>query len=345
MTDTQIKKDNIEEILSVTPLNPTASNSCLSVKEKFYMAKVMQKNAHLKVLAQLSPDVRKRVRALRKLQLETNAVEMEFSQKEFELEKEFQAKHQVILKKRFEIVCGQHEPNDEESDYPDPGLLQRVDENISLLTQLNIDGTTEGSPNHVKGIPNFWLHILYSNPMLDFIIHDGDDEILKHLIDIRVAYQSHPHYAFILEFEFSENPFFENATLTKEYILKMTFDDLLLYEGPEICKTVGCEIQWKNDKKPVEPSFLDFFNPPTLPADVMDPSYDEIKNVLENDFEIGNYIKDQIVPKATLYYTGEFRDSCDMGCDSDSDSSDEGDDSEDDDTKGNGGGERLDPKN
>lgn len=318
MTDTQTTTDTIEQTLSVNRINPIEADSCHSKIEKFYMAKVMQRNSNLQMLARLSPDVRKRVRALRKLQLQTNAVEMEFSQKEFELEKEFQAKHQVILKKRFEIISGQYEPNDEECDYPDPDLLQRVDENISLYTQLSMDGTTEGSMNGIKGIPNFWLHILYSNPMLDFIIHDGDDDILKHLIDIRAVYQSQPHYAFILEFEFSPNPFFDNVLLTKEYILKMKFDDLLLYEGPEICKTVGCQIQWKGDKKPVEPSFLDFFNPPALPADVMNPCYDEIKNVLENDFEIGNYIKDHIVPKATLYYTGEFHDSCELGADSDS---------------------------
>lgn len=330
MTETQITSDEVEQALSVTPINPTEGNSNYSKKEIIhmvnYMAKAMQRNSRLQMLSRLSPDVRKRLRALRKLQLETNTVEMEFNEKEFELEKEFQEKHQEILKKRFEIVAGKYEPKDEECDYPDPDLLQRIDENISMFTQLNVDEKTEGGPSSIKGIPNFWLHILYSNPMLDFIIHDGDDDILKHLIDIRATYQSQPQFAFILEFEFSENPYFENIILTKEYLLKMKFDDVILYEGPEICRTIGCEIKWKSDKKPVQPSFLDFFSPPSLPTDVMDASYEQIKNVLENDFEIGNYIKDHIIPKATLYYTGEFHDGCDN---SDSDSC-EGDCSEED---------------
>ncbi|XP_037040218.1 nucleosome assembly protein 1-like 3 [Bradysia coprophila] len=318
MTDTQIINDAIEQTLSVTPIDPNDGDLDYSIKNKFIVEKVMQRNSHLQMLSRLSPEVRKRLRALRKLQLQTNAVEMEFSEKEFELEKAFHEKHQQILNKRFDIVCGKYEPNDDECDLPDSELLQRIDENISMITQLSIDGQPEGSENPIKGIPNFWLHILYSNPMLDFVIHDGDDDILKHLIDIRAIYQSQPHFAFILEFEFSANPYFENNILTKEYLLKMKFDDLLLYEGPEIFKTVGCEIQWKGNQKPVQPSFLDFFDPPTLPADVMDPTYDEIKNVLENDFEIGNYIKDHIIPKATLYYTGEFHDGCNLGCDSDS---------------------------
>lgn len=323
MTETQIATDAVEQALSVAPIIPTEADSNYAKNEMFHMVKYMEKairkNSPLQMLSRLSPDVRKRLRAIRKLQLQTNAVEMEFHEREFQLEKEFQEKHQEILKKRFEIVSGKYEPNDDECDYPDPDLLQRIDENISMFTQLDVDEKTEGSLNPIKGIPNFWLHILYSNPMLDFIIHDGDDDILKHLIDIRVIYQSEPHFSFILEFVFSENPFFENVILTKEYLLKMKFDDVLLYEGPEICKTVGCEVKWKSDKKPAQPSFLDFFNPPILPADVMDPSYEEIKNILESDFEIGNYIKDNILPKATLYYTGEFHDGCDNSVDSDSD--------------------------
>lgn len=320
MAEAQITTDGIEETLSVAPIIPTECDSNLSHQEMVhmvqYMAKAMQKNHHLQMLTRLPPDVRRRLRALRKLQLQTNNIEMEFHRKEFELEKEFQVKHSAILKKRFDIVSGEYEPIDEECDYPDPDLLQRIDENISLFTHINVN-VAEGCATPIKGIPNFWLHILYSNAMLDFLLHDGDEDILNHLIDIRTTYKSEPHFSFILEFEFSENPFFENAILTKEYLLKMKFNDVLLYEGPEICKTIGCDIKWKSEKTPGHPSFLDFFNPPVLPTDAMDPSYEDIKNVLESDFEIGNYIKDHIIPKATLCYTGEFHDGCEE-CDSDS---------------------------
>lgn len=323
MAEAQIPTETIEQTVSVTPVIPTEGDSNFSQQEMVhmvhYMAKAMQRNTHLRMLSRLPVEVRRRLRALRKLQLQTNVVEMEFHEKEFELEKEFQVKHQEILKKRFEIVSGIYEPKDVECDYPDPDLLQRIDENISMFTQININERTEGNQTAIKGIPNFWLHILDSNPMLDFIIHDGDEEILKHLVDIRTIYQSQPHYAFILEFEFAPNPFFENSILTKEYLLKMKFDDVLFYEGPEICKTVGCDINWKSEKGPNgQPTFLDFFNPPKLPDDVMNPSYEEIKNMLENDFEIGNYIKDHIIPKATLYYTGEFHDGCQDSIESDS---------------------------
>lgn len=272
----------------------------------------MEKNSQFQVLSRLPMDVRKRLRALRKLQMQSNAVELELHRKEFELEKNYQAKHKEIFKKRFEIITGIYEPTDEECDIPDPDILKSVDENVELFAKMKKeDGNADDNVDKMEnatlatvGVPEFWFQILYSNPTFDYLITKDDEPILKHLIDIRTTYMSEPNFSFTLEFEFAANPFFKNSILTKEYLLKMNSDDLINYEGPSIYKTIGCDILWKGEK--VErPSIFDFFNPPLLPEDVMDPSYEEIKNILENDFEIGDYVKDHIVPKAILYYTGE----------------------------------------
>ncbi|XP_037040152.1 nucleosome assembly protein 1-like 1 [Bradysia coprophila] len=279
------------------------------------VASVLEKSTQFQLLSRMPTDVRKRVRALRKLQMQTSVIDMELHKKEFELEKEFQAKHEEIFKKRFEIITGIYEPNDEECDVPDPEILKRIDENTELfakLKQRNIlkDDADQTEIRNIQtaGIPQFWFHILYSNPTLDYLIHKEDEPILKHLIDIRTVYKLEPHFSFTLEFEFSPNLYFENSVLTKEYLLKMNPDDLVNYEGPSIYKTIGCDILWKTGKM-VRPSVFDFFAPPQLPEDVLDPSYEEIKNMLENDFEIGDYVKDNIVPKAILYFTGERDDS------------------------------------
>lgn len=283
------------------------------------VASVLEKNTHFKVLSRLPTDVRKRLRALRKLQMQTSAIDMELHKKEFELEQEYQAKHKEIFKKRFEIIAGIYEPNDEECDVPDPEILKRIDENTELFAKLKLSNNlnddkacgadkTDISNKPTAGVPQFWFHILYSNPTFDYLIHKEDEPILKHLVDIRTVYKLEPHCSFTLEFEFSPNSYFENSVLTKEYLLKMNTDDLVNYEGPSIYKTVGCDILWKTGQM-VRPSVFDFFAPPQLPEDVLDPQYEEIKNMLENDFEIGDYVKENIVPKAVLYFTGERDDS------------------------------------
>lgn len=303
-------------------LEPQLSSSNISHEEICKMVKcvasAMEKNSHFRVLSRLPMDVRKRLRALRKLQMQTNAIEMEFHEREFQLEKEFQEKHQEIFQKRYEIITGLYEPNDEECDIPDPDIIKRIDENCEIFTKLKRqDGVDKGDGDvsvddketgETAGVPQFWFHILYSNPSFDYLVHKDDEEILHHLVDIRTKYNTEPHFSFTLEFEFSSNPFFENKMLTKEYLLKMKCDDLMCYEGPSIYKTIGCDIIWKTEKG-TRPSIFDFFNPPILPENVLDPSYEEIKSLLEDDFEMGDYVKDNIVPQAVLYFTGERDDN------------------------------------
>lgn len=296
------------------------------------VASAMEKNTHFRVLSRLPMDVRKRLRALRKLQMQTNAVEVELHEREFQLEKEFQAKHKEIYKKRFEIITGLYEPNDEECDIPDPDILNRIDENSEMFTKLKRQNEVDKGDGDVivdnketaetRGVPQFWFHILYSNPSFDYLVHKDDEPILQHLIDIRTTYNTEPHFSFTLEFEFSPNAFFENKVLTKEYLLKMKCDDLMCYEGPSIYKTIGCDIIWKTERG-TKPSIFDFFNPPVLPDDVLDPTYEEIKNALEDDFEMGDYVKDNIVPQAVLYFTGE-RDDNDVDESIDSKSEEDG---------------------
>ena len=63
-----------------------------------------------------------------------------------------------------------------------------------------------------------------THPLISEMIFDGDDEALKHLIDIRVEYlEDNP--GFKLEFVFEENSYFTNKTLDKTYYLDNNPDD------------------------------------------------------------------------------------------------------------------------
>uniref|UniRef100_A0A2A4ITA2 Nucleosome assembly protein 1-like 1 n=1 Tax=Heliothis virescens TaxID=7102 RepID=A0A2A4ITA2_HELVI len=142
---------------------------------------------------------------------------------------------------------------------------------------------------------------------------------------------------FTLEFHFAPNDYFTNTILTKEYSMKCKPDEEnpLEFEGPEIYSCKGCEINWKKGKnvtvktikkkqkhksrgsvrtvtKSVQAdSFFNFFSPPTMPDDPNSTLASDIQALLTADFEIGHYIRERVVSRAVLLYTGEGLDDDD----------------------------------
>lgn len=161
------------------------------------------------------------------------------------------------------------------------------------------------------------------------MVQEHDEPILKHLTDIKLQFKEDP-MGFILEFYFEQNEYFTNTVLTKEYSMKCApeADDPFSFEGPEIFKSKGCTIDWKEGKnvtlktvkkrkkhktrgvvKTVQKtvqneSFFNFFSPPAMPNEESEID-DETFETLTNDFEVGHYIRERIVPRAVLYFTGE----------------------------------------
>merc|ERR1712032_1184152 len=120
-----------------------------------------------------------------------------------------------------------------------------------------------------------------------------------------------------LHFHFAPNQFFTNSILTKCYEMKCEppEDDPFSFEGPEIFKCTGCPIDWQMDKskgsvrtitKQVKAdSFFNFFDPPAVPDDPNAEVDEDTQALLTADFEIGHYIRERIVPRAVLFFTGE----------------------------------------
>jgi len=123
--------------------------------------------------------------------------------------------------------------------------------------------------------------------------------------------------------------------------------DPLSFEGPEIIKCEGTPIDWKKGKnvtvkviKKVQKhasrgtrrtvtktvqndSFFNFFSPPPV-AEGEDPDEDT-EALLAADFEIGHFLRERIIPRAVLYFTGEALEDDDYD-----EEDEEGDDMEDD---------------
>jgi len=76
-----------------------------------------------------------------------------------------------------------------------------------------------------KGIPDFWYKAMENNKMIwGEAVKDHDKDILKHLVDVESVMHEDKNESdripVELKFEFSENDFFENKTLSTKIIFK-----------------------------------------------------------------------------------------------------------------------------
>lgn len=231
-------------------------------------------------------ELQKRLQSLKMMQREYVCVEKDFHRQFYELDMEYQKKRQAVYNQRKAIINGTGDCSKQTPDEID------IDEDI-------------------KGIPGFWLRALKNCTNL---IRDCDDEPFNYLNDIKLNLMCVPELSFILEFEFAANPFFENATLTKQYFLDCDTADE--FNGFSIVKTIGCQIQWKHGMNITEKdatSFFMFFNPPDIyvPTQSNETQQSEIFDELQHDFEIGLMIKEKLIPNAILYYLDEFEEVID----------------------------------
>jgi len=307
----------------------------------------------------LPAPVRRRVKALKKLQFERVTLESKFYEELHQLEAKYAPKFAPLDERRANIASGEVEPTDSECEWKSDTEEGAEDQAADCCAENQKCGAEAGgdtkSPNaintpDIKGVPDFWLTVLKHAGDVAELIHDDDEPILSHLTDIKLKLSgpSEP-ISYTLEFHFSPNDYFTNKVLTKKYMMKMDPDEGdVLFDGPEISKSEGCEIDWKQNKnvtvktikkkqthkksgvkrtvtkQVTKDSFFNFFSPPSQ-EEQDEPSSDEVEAQMQSDYEIGHFFREQLVPRAVLYFTGEALD------DSDDEDFDDEDDEDDDD--------------
>lgn len=231
------------------------------------------------------------ISALRKLQFEVAETDAELHRAIWDLECRFQERFQEIYKKRDAIVNSK------------TGAIG------SSGSDSKCPQAADVGAEEAQGIPDFWLNVLKNSGTYLLLVHDDDLPILKYLNDLRVQCRQDPDMSFTLEFHFGENPYFHNEVLTKKYFMscKVDPDNPFVFDGPEIHRSRGCEINWKgNYAETVEQSsFFNFFETPEMSVPASDDEIDELRTLLQADYEMGLFIKEQIVPKAACYYLKE----------------------------------------
>eukprot|EP00088_Acartia_fossae_P064856 TRINITY_DN798_c0_g1_i2.p1 TRINITY_DN798_c0_g1~~TRINITY_DN798_c0_g1_i2.p1 ORF type:complete len:328 (-),score=122.75 TRINITY_DN798_c0_g1_i2:28-1011(-) len=301
--------------------------------------------------------VQNRVKALKNLQLETVKAECDYYKEVHQLDVKYQKRYDQINKRRENILSGGYEPSGAEIEWKNKEEEQNGDateaitNGIGKLKVLDMDENT-------KGIPKFWMYALKNanDECLMGMVEVHDEPVLEHLTDITVHLNEQQNNGFTLKFHFTENPYMSNTVLTKEYTLREDPDpeSPLEYDGPEIISCKGCPIDWKAGKdvtkttvkvKKLKPkkgktpekeltkevradSFFNFFNPPEHTGGKEEEMSDEDRGTLAMDFDVGFAIKEKLVPRAVLYFTGEAFDEEDEDFE-DLDTEEEEEDSDD----------------
>ncbi|KAK2069599.1 hypothetical protein P8C59_004161 [Phyllachora maydis] len=269
----------------------------------------------------LPDEVKRRVSGLKGIQKEHSKLEAEFQEEVLQLEKKYFAKFTPLYEKRSSIVNGATEPSDEEIK---AGEVE--DEDPKEETEgapVEEEKTAATSAEKVKGIPEFWLSAMKNQISLAEMITDRDEEALKALTDIRMEYLEKPGFRLI--FEFGENEFFTNKTITKTYFYQNEsgYGGDFIYDHAE-----GDKIDWKDGKDltvrveqkkqrnkhtkqtrivkktvPTE-SFFNFFSPPKAPSEEEEDAASDIEERLELDYQLGEDIKEKLIPRAIDWFTG-----------------------------------------
>ncbi|TRX95336.1 hypothetical protein FHL15_003667 [Xylaria flabelliformis] len=269
----------------------------------------------------LPAPVRRRVAGLKGIQKDHSKLEAEFQEEVLQLEKKYFAKFTPLYEKRAKIVNGKAEPTNEEVE---AGEEDDEDKDTENKTEQP-DKSSEGA--NVTGIPEFWLSAMKNQISLAEMITERDEGALKSLIDIRMEYLDKPGFRLI--FDFATNDYFTNKFLTKTYYYQNEsgYGGDFIYDHAE-----GCKINWKEAqdltvrieskkqrnkntkqtrivKKTVPTdSFFNFFSPPKPPLNEDDEVYDnasDIEERLELDYQLGEDIKEKLIPRAIDWFTGE----------------------------------------
>ena len=198
-------------------------------------------------LDELPPEVLRRVKALKNIQLCNIKHEVEYYKELHQLDIKYQKIYDENNVKRRQICLGEYEPSDQECEWVD-----KYDEDLSKdLGKLKIDPSSDSAV--IKGIPDFWLMVFQNanEGVLHGTLEAIDEPILKHLEDVTVTLPE-TNDGFKINFHFSPNDFFSNAVLYKEYKMRNDYDreDPLDFDGPEVIKSISCNIDWKPGKNP-----------------------------------------------------------------------------------------------
>ena len=125
----------------------------------------------------LPAPVKKRLKALKKIQFEATKIEAQFYEEVHQLECKYHTKLEPLYSKRVNITKGTHEPTEDECEWPS----ESEDEEEQTLAK-------EVNEKDVKGVPEFWLTIFMNVEMIADMVQEADEPALETLYDVTVTF-------------------------------------------------------------------------------------------------------------------------------------------------------------
>ncbi|XP_060132160.1 nucleosome assembly protein 1-like 4 isoform X3 [Zootoca vivipara] len=232
--------------------------------------------------------VKRRIDALKQLQVKCAHIEAKFYEEVHDLERKYAALYQPLFDKRRDFITGGAEPTEAEAEWhsenEEEEKLAEYDEPIlKHLQDIKVKFSEPGQPM------SFTLEFYF----------EPNDYFTNSILTKTYKMKSEPD---------KTDPF--------------------SFEGPEIVDCEGCTIDWKKGKNVTvktikkkqkhkgrgtvrtitkqvpNDSFFNFFSPIKVSGD--GESLDEDSEcTLAIDFEVGHFFRERIVPRAVLYFTGE----------------------------------------
>ncbi|XP_014213305.1 protein SET isoform X1 [Copidosoma floridanum] len=134
----------------------------------------------------------------------------------------------------------------------------------------------------IKRIPNFWITAFVNNKKIAEILEEEEEDALRYLTKLEVEEFEDIKSGYRIKFYFSENPYFENDVLTKEFHLgdpASINTEIRWKDGADLLKRLKAKTTMgKSRKRPLGiRSFFDWF------TDLADPSSDEIAELIKDD--------------------------------------------------------------
>jgi len=173
--------------------------------------------------------------------------------------KKFELLFEPLYSRRKEVVIGASEPTEEEIKEASKLDVEKEDAEKKVPNEEKTgedkkeesekkEETKEEEEIDMKGVPSFWLYAFQHHGDFSDTITAQDEKAMKYIIDVRwktlPIEKGKSEESFILEFEFSENPYFNNKILTKTYYL-LAHEQLgeTMFDKME-----GTDIDWKPGK-------------------------------------------------------------------------------------------------
>jgi nucleosome assembly protein 1-like 1 len=200
----------------------------------------------------LDPAVRQRIDGLKGVQAEQSKIETEFQNEILALEKKYAERYRPLYDQRRRIITGAEEPatdlvqlgQEQDSDEEDEDEESDVEEKEKTRRPIVPESELAKAP---KGVPEFWLTALKNHLGISELVTERDEELLKHLVDVRVEYLEKPGFKIVFDFDEPASQWFSNADLrlTKTYY----YQDQVGYEGDFVYDHAdGTDIAWKEGK-------------------------------------------------------------------------------------------------